>query len=416
MPANGAMNFARHEAIHGVLPAATRGHHDGSLIDALGAAGLRGRGGASFPTAIKLGAVAHARGRAIVVANGCEGEPASHKDRLLLEHLPHLVIDGALLAARALKAREIVIAVEDHRSRAMRAVEFAISERHDLGRTAPRLTVAAVPQGYVSGQETALVNFLSGGPAKPTMTPPRVFERGIGGRPTLVDNVETLAHIALIARHGAPWFRALGSAEEPGSRLVTVTGAVRYPGVFEIESGAPLRSLLEAAGGSTEPIRAFLLGGYAGAWVAAEPGLQLTLSDTRLKSVGATLGAGIVVVLPASACPVAEVASVGLWMADQAAGQCGPCTNGLGAISEALYELQRGIPGDAPMERLGRWLTLVRGRGACAHPDGAARLIASALDVFAAEFADHAAHGVCEACQRRRILPVFAGTPIRSAA
>ena len=285
----------------------------------------RGQGGAGFPTAIKLRAVARARGRAVVVANGCEGDPASSKDRLLLERLPHLVIDGALLAARAVGARDIVIAVGEHATHAERAVEVALSERHDLRSGSPRVRVVIVPHGYVSGQENALVNFLNGGPAKPTAIPPRVFERGVGGRPTLVDNVETLAHIALIARHGAAWFRELGTTEEPGSRLVSVSGAIAYPGVYEIESGAPLSALISAAGGVTTRVQAFLLGGYAGTWVHPELGLQLGLSDTQLAASGATLGAGIVVALPTSACVVAELAHVADWLAGESAGQCGPC-------------------------------------------------------------------------------------------
>jgi NADH:ubiquinone oxidoreductase subunit F (NADH-binding) len=403
LPARGSLGFAEHEAIHGALP--IRG--DGLLAAELARAGLGGRGGAGFPTATKLGAVASQRGRSVVVANGCEGEPASHKDRLLLERLPHLVIDGALAAARAVGAREVVIAVDNQASRALRAVERALSERHDAnGRRAPRVEIAVVPRAYVSGQETALVSVLAGGPARPSAPTPPVYERGLAGRPTLVDNVETLAHVALIARHGGDWFREVGTIEEPGSRLVTISGAVARPGVFEIESGAPLRALLDAAGGATAPPRAFLLGGYAGTWVSASRGLDLTLSDTGLARDGATLGAGIVVVLPETACGVAESARVLSWLADEGAGQCGPCINGLAAIAETTRALQHGMAGDDPLERLTRWTSLVRGRGACAHPDGAARLAVSALEVFGAEFDDHARYGVCRACAHRRVLPL----------
>jgi NADH:ubiquinone oxidoreductase subunit F (NADH-binding) len=325
---------------------------------------------------------------------------------VLLARLPHLVIDGALLAARAVGAREILIAVSESRDRAEHTVEAALAERPDLRRAGPQVRVAVVPHGYVSGQETALVNFLNGGPAKPTAVPPRVFERGVGGRPTLVQNVETLVQVALIARHGAAWFRELGTAEDPGSRLVSVTGAVAYPGVYEIENGAPLSGLLTAAGGATVPLQAFLLGGYAGTWVHPELGMKLALSDTRLAKTGATLGAGIVVALPASACAVAEMAHVTAWLAGQSAGQCGPCINGLAAIVATLQHLQRGTADEAAIERLQHWASLVRGRGACAHPDGVARLVTSALDLFAADFADHALHGACDACARRRILPI----------
>jgi NADH:ubiquinone oxidoreductase subunit F (NADH-binding) len=233
-----------------------------------------------------------------------------------------------------------------------------------------------------------------------------VFERGVGGRPTLVQNAETLVQLALIARHGAAWFRELGTTEDPGSRLVSVTGAVAYPGVYEIENGAPLSGLLTAAGGATAPLQAFLLGGYAGTWVHPELGMQLALSDTELAKTGATLGAGIVVALPSWACAVAEVAYVTAWLAGQSAGQCGPCINGLAAIVATLQHLQRGTADGAAIERLQHWASLVRGRGACAHPDGVAGLVTSALELFAADFADHALHGACDACTRRRILPI----------
>jgi NADH:ubiquinone oxidoreductase subunit F (NADH-binding) len=407
IPPDGFMSLAQHEATHGAMPVLARGRHDNALELELTESGLRGQGGAAFPTAIKLQAVARARGRAVVVANGCEGDPASSKDRLLLERLPHLVIDGALLAARAGGASDIVIAVGEHAPHARRAVEVALSERHDRRSGTPRVRVVTVPHGYVSGQEAALVNFLNGGPAaKPTAIPPRVYERGVGGRPTLVDNVETLAHVALIARHGAAWFREIGTTEDPGSRLVSVSGAFAAPGVYEIECGAPLSALVSAAGGFTTSVQALLLGGYAGTWVEPERGMQLGLGETQLATSGATLGAGIVVALPTSACAVAEVARIAGWLSEEGAGQCGPCVNGLGSIAATLQRVQDGTAGDAPLEQLARWSSLVRGRGACGHPDGVAKLVESALSLFAAEFADHARHGICEGCARRRILPI----------
>jgi NADH:ubiquinone oxidoreductase subunit F (NADH-binding) len=416
IPTHGFMSFEEHQAIHGTTPVLPPRREGSALEMEVARSGLRGHGGAAFPTAIKLHAVARARGRAVVVANGCDGEPASSKDRLLLARLPHLVLDGALLAARAVGARDIVIAVSEGLDRTERAIGVAISERPDLRRGGPQVRVAVVGEGYVSGQETALVNFLGGGPAKPTAVPPRVFERGVGGRPTLVQNVETLAQVALIARHGAAWFRELGTPEDPGSRLVSVTGAVAHPGVYEIENGAPLSGLLAAAGGAPVALQAFLLGGYAGTWVDPARGMSLALSETELTKAGTTLGAGVVVALPTSACAVAEIVSVAEWLSVQSAGQCGPCVNGLGAIAATLQHLQHGSAGAAPIERLRHWASLVRGRGACAHPDGVAGLVTSALDLFGAEFADHALHGACEACARRRILPLSAPRPRRLAA
>jgi NADH:ubiquinone oxidoreductase subunit F (NADH-binding) len=415
---DGPARVDQHLATHGPLPHLARSRsglsHD--LIDELERAGLTGRGGAAFPTAAKLRAVMWAGDRTIVVGNGCEGEPTSLKDRLLLERAPHLVLDGAALAAECVRAREIVIAVDERAASAARALDRAVRERRDLSRGRPRVRIARVPSGYVSGQESALVNFLGGGPAKPSTVPPMVFERGLKGRPTLVNNLETLAQIALIARHGADWFRELGTDEEPGSRLVTVSGAIAEPGVYEIEQGASLESLLDAAGGAAEPLRAFLLGGYAGAWLPAELGAKVALSNTDLAAFGASLGAGIVVAIPASACVVAEVASVSAWLAGQSAGQCGPCVNGLQAIATALGDVGRGTAGPAVLERVTRWASLVQRRGACGHPDGAARFVTSALRVFAAEFADHAHRGPCASCNQPRWLPLTSSEALAAAA
>jgi NADH:ubiquinone oxidoreductase subunit F (NADH-binding) len=402
----GAMSYDEHRKLHGDLPSPSgrATGRDSSLLSELARSGLRGRGGGGFPLATKLQAVRHANRDAVVVVNGCEGEPMSFKDRVLLESLPHLVIDGATCCARALGAGDIVITVDESSDRARDVLRRALRERPASPRGAPRLRVAAVPSGYVSGQESSIVNFLNHGPAKPLYIPPRITERGVDRRPTLMSNAETLAHVALIVRHGAAWFRELGPSDEPGSALLTLSGAVKHPGVFEIEPGSSLSSLLIAAGGLTESARAFLLGGYSGTWVGADAAAGLGLSRTLLKPFHASLGSGIVTVLPERACPVAETTRVASWMAQESAGQCGPCANGLPAIAGALEDVSEGAGGAGALRDIRRWTDLVRGRGACAHPDGTARFVTSALGVFAEEFDDHARHGRCDACDRPVVL------------
>jgi NADH:ubiquinone oxidoreductase subunit F (NADH-binding) len=391
------MSYQRHLSVHGELPA--RIGLDSALTAELTRAALRGRGGGAFPLAGKLDAVRRARGRPIVVVNGCEGEPLSVKDRLLLHSLPHLVIDGAVCCAAAIGSEEIVIAIDETSIAAGQALEGALRERPGL----PGTTVAELPPGYVSGQETAVVNFINGGPAKPVHGP-RVTTRGVDGQPTLIANPETLAHAALIARHGATWFRQLGTAEEPGSILVTLSGAVHRPGAYEIEYGSSLSSLLAAAGGVSEPVQAFLFGGYAGSWVDGGPAGSLRLSRDGLQRWNASLGAGVIVALAQSACPVAEVSRVAGWMARQSAGQCGPCVHGLASIAQALADVNTGVGGLEVFGDVRRWAAQVKGRGACAHPDGAARFVTSALDLFGADFEDHARYGLCDDCERPPVL------------
>ena len=385
------------------------------LIEAVDAAGLRGRGGAAFPVGRKLRAVASRRGRKVVLANGAEGEPASQKDRVLLRDAPHLVLDGLQVAAAAVGAKDAVVAVPDVDTRTIRALERAVQERAAAGidRKA-KVALATAPRRYITGQETALVNYLNTERAVPTFgTLP--YERGVRQLPTLVQNVETLAHVALIARHGAGWFRALGTPDDPGSALVTLSGAVRAPGVYEIEQGMPLADMLELAGAEGR-LRGALIGGYFGAWIAPDQLPRLLLARAELAPHGAALGAGVIVALGEQSCGVAETARVAGYLAGEGAGQCGPCVNGLGAIADTIQRLATGTAPGGARQDLERWCREVPGRGACSHPDGAVRFVASALRVFAAEFAEHARRGPCAQCRATPVLPTTASQPSALAA
>jgi NADH:ubiquinone oxidoreductase subunit F (NADH-binding) len=385
-----AVAYAEHVDRYGRIPS-TRGDE---LVELVGESGLRGRGGAAFPAATKLAAVREGRGRPVVVANGAEGEPPSGKDKVLLAYAPHLVLDGAALAARAVGAKSVVVAVGDV---VLPQVRHALAERRaagaDRGLT---LQVVAVPDRFVAGEETALVRFLNSGPALPTFTPPRPFERGVGGAPTLVQNVETLAHIALIARFGVDWFRSAGTPDEPGTALVTLSGAIRRPGVYEIELGQTLEQLIDDAGGPAVGLQAFLLGGFYGTWLSGRDAAAARLSDGDLSRYGAALGARAIVALPATACGVAETAKVARYLADESAGQCGPCVHGLASLADGLEQLVRGErQNDHGLMR--RRLATIAGRGACSHPDGAVKLVSSAYDVFATEFERHLQGHRCSA-------------------
>lgn len=406
------MSLPEHLAVHGPLQLARRRRRGGEqpLIGQIERAGLRGRGGGGFPAAVKMRAVASARRRAVVVVNAAEGEPASFKDRTLTRALPHLVLDGATLAAHALGADEVIVSVCESARTSVASIEEAIAERGSPRHGSPRTRLATVPTHYVAGQESALVNRLNGGPAIPTFTPPMPFRQGVARRPTLVSNAETLAHIALIARHGPDWYRELGTPSQSGSTLITLSGPVANPGVYEIEYGASLASLIDAAGGSTARLRAALLGGYGGSWVGEEHLHGLVLSDEYLASRGAALGAGVVLLLSEDACPVAETTRVARWLAEQSTGQCGPCVNGLGAIATSLQEIAGGVAHATVSQRIARLATLVSGRGACGHPDGAVRIVLSALETFGPELADHARHGPCDACLSPGELPLSATT------
>ena len=407
-PGGATMTLGDHERTHGPLPKLAA--HE--LIRAAEQSGLRGRGGADFPTARKLRAVAGGDGASarsarwgrrpsVVIVNGSETEPASAKDRLLLSRLPHLVLDGAVLAASAVGAAGIIVKAGEGALSAFRALEGAVSVRDD----GVPIQLVAAPEGYVAGEESAVVHFLNGGPEKPTFVPPRPFERGYRGRPTLIQNPETLAQLALIARFGAQWFRELGTTADPGSALVTISGAVQAPGVYELAFGTPMTDLLAAAGGSTEPLQALLVGGYFGTWVDSSRLFRLRLAREDLRSVGCSLGSGVLIALGESACGLHESARVIHYLAEESAGQCGPCVHGLAAIAEAVGAMADGAAHPREHDRVLRWASEIRGRGACHHPDGAVRFVESALAVFAAEIERHR-H---ERCRRPP-----AGLPIRS--
>jgi NADH:ubiquinone oxidoreductase subunit F (NADH-binding) len=359
------------------------------MLEELERSGLRGRGGAGFPVAVKMRAVAGRPAPRTVVVNGSESEPASRKDRLLLARAPHLVLDGAALAADLVGANRVVVCVKQSAGSAVEALFEAARERRDAGLEEVEPTICEVAPDYVAGEESALVHQLNGGLAKPTFAPPRPFESGVGGEPTLLQNVETLAHVALVSRFGAGWFRELGTADDPGSVLITISGAVARPGVYEVAAGTRVGSLIKAAGSPTEPLQAVLIGGYAGRWYGIERGLEIAVGHQSLRGVGGTLGPGVVIALPRGACGVAETAAVASYLARESSGQCGPCVHGLAAIADALSDIASGHAPLGTREWVARWSEDVRGRGACHHPDGAARLVSSCLEVFTEEVDRH---------------------------
>jgi NADH:ubiquinone oxidoreductase subunit F (NADH-binding) len=361
------------------------------LLDEIAASGLGGRGGAGFPTWRKWAAFAEsATSNPRIVVNASEGEPLSEKDRTLLTFRPHLVLDGAALAADTLGAREIVLYMSRRTGTARRSLEAALRERSEAGRREPRIRVVQPPDRYVAGESSAVVRWVGGGHARPQFKARVAATRGVEARPTLVQNVETLAHVAMIARRGSAWFRELGTERSPGSALITLCGHVMRPGVYEVDLGASLGEILAAAGGTPSPPRAALLGGYFGTWVAAGALDGLSLDAERLRSLhGASLGCGVVAVLPQHCCGIVEAAAIFAFLAAESAGQCGPCVNGLKAVSETMESVARSRADAEDLERIQRWIGMIRGRGACHHPDGAVSQLSSALSVFNEHLADH---------------------------
>jgi NADH:ubiquinone oxidoreductase subunit F (NADH-binding)/ferredoxin len=386
------LDLERHRAMHGRLAELSLG----DLIQLVERVDLRGRGGAAFPFGKKLAAVsrsAQAGVRTVVLVNGAEGEPGSAKDATLLTRAPHLVLDGALLAAHALKAEEIVIGVEE--AVADRSIRAAIAERElPLPARVVRLT-----QRFISGEGGALVKAANGEVPIPPGRKVRAAQSGVYGQPTLVSNTETFAQLAVLASLGSDLYASVGTPSEPGTTLFTVAGST----VVEAAVGTSLSTVLDACG--VEPGQGLIVGGYHGAWLRPEAVSLTALSRAGLEAVGGTLGAGIILPLDQGTCPLEEVIKVAAYLAAESAGQCGPCRLGLPDIVRTLSALAEGA---GSVQAVRRAAGVGRGRGACSHPDGTARFVLSALEVFSRDIEIHRDHGTC-GLKATGVLPLQVG-------
>ena len=367
------------------------------LLEEIEQSGLRGRGGAAFPLATKARAVRRVAkwGRTpIVVANGEEGEPASIKDRWLLRNRPHLVLDGLRLAAATVGADRAFVYLSD--PLAAGSVASALDEAERAGRLMLPVVITVVESAYVAGEETAAVRAINGGPAKPTDKPPRPFEAGVSDCPTLVSNVETLANLPFLYRHGADVYREAGTAASPGTFLATVSGGGRAAVLYELPHGIAFRELLVLHGVASRAVRGVLMGGYFSGLLDRQA-LDMNLDHESVRGLGSGLGCGALSILGEDECPVAVAASVMAYFARENAGQCGSCFNGTAAMSAVLDALRDGEVSIDDLSRLRRWSEVLRGRGACATLDGAANLAASLLGRFPDNVTGHV-DGGCDGC------------------
>ena len=353
------------------------------LVDRCRAVDLRGRGGAGFPFAAKLATTARTRGRPVVVVNASEGEPASHKDAVLVRTAPHLVLDGAIAVARALGTREVHLVAGEATVSALAAAAAERGERL-------RFVQHRAEERFVAGQSAAVLELAAGRPNLPVTTWRPAARSGLRGRPTLLSNAETFAVVGLLVLHGADAVAALGTRREPGTTLLTLDGDGPLPArrVVEVAHGTRWDAVLPV-----DRLRGpVLLGGYHGTWAAAGALLDHTVSRAELAAAGLALGAGVV--LPADRrCPVRRTSSIVDHLASQSARRCGPCLNGLPALALALSEVVDGQP---RLQEVRRLAGLVDGRGACAHPDGTARLVRSLLLACPDEVEAHL-RGTCAA-------------------
>ena len=369
-------SLAAHRARLGRAP--RPGAHE--LVSLARAVDLRGRGGAGFPSAIKLAAAS--RRKALVVVNASEGEPASRKDVALMALAPHVVLDGATAVAHARGTSEVHVVVPSGLPSIRAGIEKALRERVAAGERLRWRLHDAAPR-FVAGQAQAVLQLLAGRENLPVTAWQPEAVSGHRGRPTLLSNAETFAQLGHLAQVGADGYAAFGTAQEPGTTLLTLRGDGWDPEVREVAFGTPLSEVLTPA----EMGQPLLLGGYHGTWLKPAQLRGLNVSRTGIAAAGATLGAGVMLPLAEGWCPLVRTEAVVDYLAGQSAGRCGPCFNGLPALAEALRDVvHRG----GPVGRVEELCGLVVRRGACAHPDGTARLVASMLTRFPEEVDSHA--------------------------
>jgi len=367
---------------------------------------LDGRGGGGFPLARKVTAALAAGGAPVLIVNASESEPASAKDAELCSHRPHLVLDGAALVAAALGAETVVVHLHRGAERAVAGIVGATAERESCGHDDPTWTVSLGPDRYVAGEASAIAGFLHDGDARPRFAMAPLAVVGPSGRPTVVANAETVAHLGVIARLGPATWAAFGSPGAPGPRLATLVGAVDVPGrVLELCGPGTVGDLL-SAGGCAAPPAAVLVGGFAGTWVAGDEAWQAPYERPSLACLGAVPGCGLLGVLPHGACGLVETARIVEYLAGESAGQCGTCVAGLPRLAAGMGSLAAGTFRPRGLRRLATLGDELLGSGACGHPDGVVRIVRSALDVFGDDVVRHLAGEPCRAADHPPVIAV----------
>ncbi|WP_281784343.1 NADH-quinone oxidoreductase subunit NuoF [Sinimarinibacterium flocculans] len=406
-PPYGLADYERHGGFQGLRAALKMAPQD--VTGLVKAAGLRGRGGAGFPTGVKWGLVpmgAEAPKQKYIVANGDEMEPGTFKDRLLLEGDPLQFIEGMLIGGYAIGASvgyiflraEYVLAAER-----LRAAMRECRARHLLGRNVLgsgfdfELHLHTSAGRYICGEETALISSLEGKRAIPRAKPPFPATAGLFGKPTVVNNIETLCNVPHIVHYGADWFRGLSKCGDGGTKLYGASGKLRHPGAWELPMGTTVREILdEHAGGMRAglKLRGFLPGGASTDFLTAEH-LDLPMDFDAIAKAGSRMGTGTMIVLDDQTDVIGMVRNLQMFFARESCGWCTPCRDGLPWGEKILAGLHtgRGQPDDLDVLRqLTRWLG--PGRTFCAHAPGAMEPLQSALKHFRVDFERAANRGV----------------------
>lgn len=373
-----------------------------AVVEVLKQASLRGRGGAGFPTGLKWDKVLHHRVKErYFVCNAGEHEPGTFKDRHLITHYPHQLIEGCLIAAYTVGAKESYIYLnaefEEAREHLIKALDQARA-RGFLGKNVLgqgfdlELEVFEGHGSYVAGEETAMLESMQGRPAKPKQKPPFYpTDFGLHGKPTLVNNVETLSNIPHILRRGASWFVSVGTEKSPGTMLFSLSGSVKRPGVYELPLGTPIRHLIEECGQGVpdgRAVKAVFPGGPSFSMITPDQ-LDLPMDFDSLKRAGTGLGSAGVIVVDDSQCMVAETLKLSKFFRMESCGQCPPCRIGTEKMEELIQKIEDGAGTEKDLDQLLQICGFVKGTGFCTLVTGASVLAQNSLRLFRHEYEEH---------------------------
>jgi NADH-quinone oxidoreductase subunit F len=370
-----------------------------NILEEVTVSGLRGRGGAGFPVGKKwsIAAETEADDR-YVVCNAGEDEPGSFKDRVLIETRPHLVLEGMVLAARAISAKHAYLYLNETYSDCFSRMTSAIEEAKAAGHLEDlTVTIHGAPTVYVAGEDSASLEVLEGKPPKPRQKPPYPATAGLFGKPTVVNNAETLANVPPIMRNGAVWFHGYGTTTTPGTMLFCLGDEMSTPGAYELPFGTPLRHLYEHVGGGLKDggkLKAVLPGGPSCAFLTGNQ-LDVSLDPESLKRAGSTLGCGVMRFYPEGTCMVEETLRIAQFFARETCGQCSACRMETTMLATMLERIQQGKADRALLDQFPKVIDFNRGKGYCALINMPGPPITSALRLFHEDFDHHIQYSTC---------------------
>ena len=378
-----------------------------AIIEQVKISGLRGRGGAGFPTGLKWSFINRsAPGEKYIVCNSDEGEPGTFKDRDILRYNPHQLIEGMIIAGYAIGATAGYNYIRGEFWEPYERFEAALAEAREAGLLGENILGSGFSfdihthlgaGAYICGEETALLESIEGKKGQPRFKPPFPAMFGLYGRPTVINNTETLASIPEIMRRGGEWFRDLGVENSGGSKLFSISGNINKPGVYEIPMGTPFSELLEMAGGMKEgyQLKAVIPGGSSAPVLPGEVMMDLTMDYDSIANAGSMLGSGAVIVIDDQQCMVRLLDRISYFYYEESCGQCTPCREGTGWMHRVIHRIETGQGRPEDLDLLDDVAAHIQGRTICALGDAAALPVASFIKHYRDEFQYHIDHKTC---------------------